>query len=514
MDDKTKNNFNKKNLFIILIILAFLICLLIIFFTIFNKKENDVLEKKVDALSYKMELNLDTNQNSLSEVVKIEVKNNTEKEISELCIRDMTPAILKYNKENYSPENDSKSTKIDSITLNEKDEELDIITAKDDSAIYIKLSENEVLKPSETTYITIKMKTDIPDRADRFGVVEKKAGKLYTLSFCFPYLADNIDGEWITDPYFDDGESRSYDLANYEVIFTAPESFKVAATGNSITENGKTNINAENVRDFAIVACDFMNVDTFDVEGIRINNYYLDSENSRAYRKLTKLIIEDSLKIYTEKIGKYPYRELDIAPCLFGFSFGGMEYPGLIMTNATSFYEGDMADAWSLSDGLSHEIGHQWFYATVGNREYTEGWIDESFTTYLERDLYGLSNSEAIKYLEQIDEFVPSLEKKIKDRDALISTARKDYEKIYLNTPPSEYDEGQSYGEAEYECGYMFLQEVRIQLGDERFSQFLKDYYEEYYLKKVTTQDIIDFIKRYDDSEKMQDIINFYFKES
>ena len=36
-----------------------------------------------------------------------------------------------------------------------------------------------------------RMWTDIPARQDRFGVHRTKRGKLYLLSFCFPYLADN-----------------------------------------------------------------------------------------------------------------------------------------------------------------------------------------------------------------------------------------------------------------------------------------------------------------------------------
>ena len=80
---------------------------------------------------------------------------------------------------------------------------------------------------------------------------------------------------------------------------------------------------------------------------------------------------------------------------MFGFAFGGMEYPGLIMTNATSFYSGSFFDGWALADGVSHEIAHQWFYAAVGNREYREGWIDEGFATLLERDFYGLTECES-----------------------------------------------------------------------------------------------------------------------
>ena len=30
-----------------------------------------------------------------------------------------------------------------------------------------------------------------------------------------------------------------------------------------------------------------------------------------------------------------------------------------------------------------HEVGHQWFYSTVGNNQLTAPWLDEAMTTYI-----------------------------------------------------------------------------------------------------------------------------------
>ena len=369
-----------------------------------------------------------------------------------------------------------------------------------------------MLKPNDIIKLKVEMKTDIPDRQDRFGYVRRKDGYIYALSFCFPYLADNKNGEWILSPYFDDGESRSYDLANYEIEIKHPKDYLVIATGKEETSDLVTKITANNIRDVAIVVTNMMEKDTFEVEGIKINNYYLKSKYTDKYRKLTELVIKDAIKVYTNNIGKYPYEELDVTPLLFGFGYGGMEYPGLIMTNATSFYDGTLMDAWSLSDGLSHEIAHQWFYAAVGNNEYSEGWIDEGFTTYLERQLFGLYDGEAHKYLREIDEYAPSIEDNIKSREELMETAREDYKDIYLNVSPDKYENDQSYGEAEYETSYIFIQEIRMAMGDEKFNKFLKDFYKTYYLKTVNTDMVLKLIREYDNSKKINEIIDFYFK--
>jgi aminopeptidase N len=53
-----------------------------------------------------------------------------------------------------------------------------------------------------------------------------------------------------------------------------------------------------------------------------------------------------------------------------------MEYPELV------FVTGD--------PGLvAHEVAHQWWYSIVGNDQYREPWLDETFASYSEQDLYG-----------------------------------------------------------------------------------------------------------------------------
>ena len=474
-----------------------------------SKDEND---GRVDALSYKMSLSLDTEKDSLKETVTIKVKNNTDKPLKELVLRDMTPAILKYDK-SIDTDNKGKKTKVTSVRLKGSKKKLSVKYSKGKTVLRVKLGKKGTIAPGKTGSVVIKMKTDIPVRQDRFGVQKTKDGKIYALSFCFPYLADNVNGKWQLDPYFDDGESRSWDLADYSVTFKAPSKYKVAASGNSTTSNGVTKIKGKDMRDFAIVACDFMKKDSVEVKGVKVNSYYLNGGKNKAqYRKISKLVARDSIRLYTEQIGDYIYDELDMLPCLFGFGFGGMEYPGLIMNNASSFYDGAFCDPWSLSDVVSHEIGHQWFYAAVGNREYKEGWLDEGFTTYLEKDIYGLALTDSYEYLRQIDDIFPSLDDSYKNRGEIISSARKYYEGYYINVSPDKYPKDQNYGEAEYEEAYAFLSEVREKMGDEAFSKFLRDYYETYKMKRATTKAVVKLIKKYDNSEEMDEIIDFYVK--
>ena len=93
-----------------------------------------------------------------------------------------------------------------------------------------------------------------------------------------------------------------------------------------------------------------------------------------------------------------------------------------------------------------------------------------------------------------------------------METAREDYKDIYLNVSPDKYENDQSYGEAEYETSYIFIQEIRMAMGDEKFNKFLKDFYKTYYLKTVNTDMVLKLIREYDNSKKINEVIDFYFK--
>jgi len=245
-----------KNKKIKCLILGLIIIGLIVIVYFFLKKNDTIdLDNKIDALSYNMKLDLDTKNKVLNEKVEMEIKNNTRKSIDEIVIRDMTKSLLKYYKENYNKESNNKS---EILGIKENDIDLKYIIEKD-SIVKVKL--NKTLKPNDTVKINVSIKTDIPERQDRFGYIKRNDGYIYALSFCFPYLADNIDGKWILNPYFDDGENRSYDLADYEIEIKHPSDYSIIATGKEEINNGISKITAKNIRDIAIVLSDMYKKD-------------------------------------------------------------------------------------------------------------------------------------------------------------------------------------------------------------------------------------------------------------
>lgn len=519
-----------------------------------NPENPENPDSRVDALKYSMILHLDTEAERLSQLVTMTIQNNTKDSVREIVIRNMAPGALAYAKQNYGDEENDTLTSIVNVVYRgtapkeavpgsgATGQALEYRLAEDETVIIVQL--DEPLAPGEESAVTIDMATDIPKRQDRFAVQENEMGKHFALSFCFPYLADNrsvnatafmaegavrktlIDNiAWDTAPFFDDGESRSTDLADYEVTMVVPDTYTIVAVGRISEEAGGQakasgekifSITAYGMRDFAIVASDYMEKESFVAEGVTVNNYYLRGGNdTEAYNTLVPIITEDSLRLFQEKLGPYPYKELDIVECLFGFAFGGMEYPELVMVNGTDFFDGMGAEmgAQGLVQALSHEIAHQWFYASLGNDEYREGWLDEGFTSYMEREVFGLADSKTNMVLRAMDPSVLSFEEIKADRSEYMTFFKEQWPYLYLNLAPEEYEGEREYAEGEYEGGFLFLLELREIWGEANFDDFLKAYYEAYAGQIATTKDVVALIRRMDTDQKAEPLLQYYIRE-
>ena len=506
---------------------------------------------RIDALKYGMSLYLDVNRDKLSETVTITIQNNASEPVEEIVIRDMAAASLAYDRKNYAGYGNKRTSEIKDIYRGaETGSSLEYRLGDDESIIIVSL--DAALNSGETTEITVEMETSFPRAADRFSVQEKKEGKIFALSFCFPYLADNVEvdaknsdaaGEirrtlignisWDTAPFFFDGESRSADLADYEVEFVVAGDYEVVSTGEFVqvvgadgadessessesSEERTYSIVANSVRDFAIVACNYMVKDTFDVDGVTVNNYYLKTgKGLKLYRDICRLTAEDSLRIFTEALGPYPYKELDVVDCSLGEWVGGMEYPGLVMINGTLFFNSVTPNygAKYLVDVIAHEIGHQWFYSSVGSDEYREGWLDEGFTTWLERETFGLADCESNRYVRELNPDVATFDEIREARKSYITYCREEYDHFYLNLSPEEYEKGRQYAEGEYEVAFLFLLELRELWGEEKFNDFLKTYYNAYAGHISSTEDVVALIRMMDEGGSAEEILAFYIKE-
>ncbi|MEX2658808.1 MAG: hypothetical protein WD232_03850 [Acidimicrobiales bacterium] len=78
-----------------------------------------------------------------------------------------------------------------------------------------------------------------------------------------------------------------------------------------------------------------------------------------------------SLTDFGTRFGPYPYRSFSLAVTP-GLS-GGIEYPGHVLQGPGT-----------IGRTTPHEVGHQWFYALVGNNQGRDPWLDEGLASWAE----------------------------------------------------------------------------------------------------------------------------------
>lgn len=461
-------------------------------------------ESECRAENYQMDLVLDTSENTVSGVSKIEVTNQSDSALDEVCFRYFAPEL-------------TDESEIRSVKNTESGEEYAFTTEVNDTFIRIPL-EVDAIEKSETLVLEIDFISYIPELEDRFGFTSVNNNKIYNMCFCFPQVAFLDNGEWADDEYVAAGESTYNEMTDYYVSFTAPEDYVVLSSGKSVTENGVTSIEAENVREMAITACNFAEVETKEVNGIAYNilKPAFDCSNKEYLDDLYTLTLEcaiESVEMFSENVGAYIYDELDIIPTPFGGNTGGMEMPGLVQISIPTTLDSSIFENYEdyhlelFIHVVSHEVAHQWFYCAVGNDQYNEPWLDESFASYLEYD-YCRNTKTALEIYDEMACKYFDIEKGLV---CMETDYYRNDERLCINYPVNEYPED-AY-EYVYSFGEVFLTDLEKEMGREAFFEMMSDWYE---LNKNGIAEgymFVQHVVKYESSEEVKEIINDFISQ-
>ena len=103
--------------------------------------------------------------------------------------------------------------------------------------------------------------------------------------------------------------------------------------------------------------------------------------------------VEAMVAAIEKRFGPYRWGRYDILVLPPSFPFGGMENPRLTFATPTI-----LAGDRSLVSLIAHELAHSWSGNLVTNATWRDFWLNEGFTTYLERriieDLYGADRAD------------------------------------------------------------------------------------------------------------------------
>lgn len=424
---------------------------------------------------YVFDITYDDSEHTLSGSMIAEVKNCSGDDWKQICFEDWTTNpnyVSRISNFKYSEFTNT------SVIIDNTETEVSFVRGDDLSSMSFDLP--TIVKNGDTVIVKTDFLIHIPNVEDRYGFSVKNGITRVTLGNALPVLALYKDGKWQTHEYINLGESFNSETAFYDVTFTCPSRFEVAMTGIPEVTDSTYHVTEAYVRDFTIMLAS--NHETYQEEynGVLISVFGNSdlADNFPEIAEQTKSILD----FYEEMIGPYPYNSVDV--CLIDLqSAGGMEYPELVTVNS--------GEALSSPYVLAHELGHEWFYLLIGNDEYLEPWLDESFATYI-----------SFLYMQSIGEDISMY-------GGVLDDAAWDANRDYYTVDTKASDD--FYVINAYLIGPTFLNRIHTEMGDDAFYAALKEIYDTFVYKQANTEDVLDIFRKHTDAD-LDPIITDFFK--
>lgn len=304
-------------------------------------------------------------------------------------------------------------------------------------------------------------------------------GTSVSMASAYPLVAEFRDGDWLREIPDGKGDLVNAPVATYDVEVTLPTTHRLVATGTTINYRRSANEHTYQIvsglqRDFMLVATT-LSQHTDVVAGTRINIYYPPNQQASAQKAMR--YASQSLTVYNQQFGQYPYNELDFV-AVDARSFYGVEYPGLILLQNRIF-----ANQPLLERIIAHEVAHQWFYNVVGNDVQQHAWVDESLATYAQviyqEFVHGpmAKQNELAELQAQYDELIK------RNRDGPIDRPMTEFTLYTFNA-------------IAYAKGALYLDALRTTAGDKAFFAALRQYVTTYAYQVVDGTALRDMVQQ------------------
>jgi leukotriene-A4 hydrolase len=181
--------------------------------------------------------------------------------------------------------------------------------------------------------------------------------------------------------------------------------------------------------------------------------------------------------------GPYAWGRWDVLVLPPSFPFGGMENPRLTFATPT-IIAGDR----SLTAVMAHELAHSWSGNLVTNATWSDFWLNEGFTSYIENrlveEIYGKDQAQmaALLSLHEIRETLAN-PRTVAERTVMYRDA--------AGADPDDYEAAIAYDK-----GAAFLRVLETRFGRERFDAFLRGYFDAHRFRSITTPQFLEILER------------------
>ena len=346
------------------------------------------------------------------------------------------------------------------------------ITGVDQNVLLVKL--NKSVYPDEKVKVFLDFTVNLANVVSRTGY----NSSTINLANFYPILCAFENGAFYECVYYNVGDPFYSDCADYLVKLTCAENLVVASSGVLKSEQCKdqkktSEFSLKNARSFAFVLSENFSTLSKECLGVKINYYYYDDlEPETSIEYAIKAI-----NLFSEKFGKFPYSSLAITQT--EFVQGGMEFPALVMIS-------DDIKGLPYGEVIVHETAHQWWQSAVGNNEIEHGFLDEGLAEYSvvlfyeNYPEYGYTRQGLIKASEQTYRVFCSVSDKLNGKvNTVMLRSLKDF--------ASEYE----YVNVAYIKPCIMYDNLRTTIGNKRFFEALKRYYEENKFKNAVPDDLV-----------------------
>ena len=230
---------------------------------------------------------------------------------------------------------------------------------------------DDALEPGESTEVTLRFTLGLGGGGfERLGTAQDVSW----WASGAPLLAWEPGVGWARDPFVAlTGETASSPVSDTTVTVDAPAALTVLMTGDQAEptrprDGRRTWTSHEPVaRDVSVAVGRFTTAET-DVAGVQVTTGVLPGSGTDP--AALALATGAAVKQLSARFGAFPYGTLTV-PSLPDFG-GGIEYPSSILLASPD------------PTVLVHEVAHMWFYGMVGDSQFRDPWLDESFASYAE----------------------------------------------------------------------------------------------------------------------------------
>lgn len=208
--------------------------------------------------------------------------------------------------------------------------------------------------------------------------------------------------------------------------------------------------------------------------------------------------LEEFLNVAENLTIPYEWGEYKLLILPPSFPLGGMENP-LLTFASPAIVPGDRSSV----DVAIHELAHSWFGNLVTNNNWTNFWLNEGFTVFLERKvvrrIFGEDHYKVTAKLENQTMYFDMLDFGMDNDMTSLSPS-------YKGVHPDE-----CFSDVPYEKGFQFLTYIESVIGEDAILEMLRLYLIHFQKQSIGASDFVshfsDFVNHYFDQEEAERIL-------